>query len=74
MSEPVFQLEGLAVAYGPRRVLDLQQLAVRRGEILTVLGPSGAGKSTLLRVLNFLEPPSAGRIFFLGQSWRCGAG
>jgi tungstate transport system ATP-binding protein len=74
MSEPVFQLEGLAVAYGPRRVLDLQQLAVRRGEILTVLGPSGAGKSTLLRVLNFLEPPSAGRIFFLGQSVDIAAG
>ena len=35
---------------------------MQRGEVLAVVGPSGSGKSTLLRLLNFLEPPTSGRI------------
>ena len=38
--------------------------AIQQGEILALVGPSGAGKSTLLRLLNFLEPPTQGKIHF----------
>jgi tungstate transport system ATP-binding protein len=34
---------------------------------MCLVGPSGSGKSTLLRLLNFLEPPTAGTILFDGQ-------
>ncbi|MCC7362355.1 MAG: phosphate ABC transporter ATP-binding protein [Anaerolineales bacterium] len=51
----------------PRRVLDVDALDVPAGALLAVVGPSGAGKSTLLRLLNFLEPPSAGALFFAGR-------
>lgn len=39
---------------------------MQRGEILCIVGPSGAGKSTLLRLLDFLEEPTSGRIWFDG--------
>ncbi len=65
MSEWLYQLENLTKEYGGRRVLQVDNLQVRRGEVLAVVGPSGAGKSTLLRLLNFLEPPSDGCIRFL---------
>jgi|Deesub1362A_J573_1020465.scaffolds.fasta_scaffold01159_10 tungstate transport system ATP-binding protein len=66
-SNPLYILEGVRKAYGGRTVLDVEHLEVRCGEVLAVVGPSGSGKSTLLRLLNFLEPPSGGRILFEGQ-------
>ncbi|HEV7623260.1 MAG TPA: ABC transporter ATP-binding protein [Amnibacterium sp.] len=37
-------------------------LAVRRGEFVTVVGPSGCGKSTLLRIASGLETATAGTV------------
>lgn len=62
----LYRLEGVVQRYGGRVVLDVRELEVRRGETLAIIGPSGAGKSTLLRLLQFLEPPSAGQIWFDG--------
>ena len=64
MNETIYQLHAVTKAYEGRSVLDVDDLEVHRGEILALVGPSGAGKSTLLRLLNFLEPPSSGRIHF----------
>lgn len=61
---PCYSIEGVSKAYGGRQVLHIDRLEILRGEVLALVGPSGAGKSTLLRLLNFLEPPSAGRIRF----------
>jgi polar amino acid transport system ATP-binding protein len=44
-------------------------LKVNRGEVLVVIGPSGSGKSTLLRCINFVSPPDAGTVVFLGRRW-----
>jgi tungstate transport system ATP-binding protein len=62
----LYTLQGVTVRYGARTVLAVDKLAIRRGEILSVVGPSGAGKSTLLRLLNFLQPPTSGKIHFDG--------
>ncbi|HWQ22380.1 MAG TPA: amino acid ABC transporter ATP-binding protein [Clostridia bacterium] len=36
-------------------------------ERLVLMGPSGSGKSTLVRCINWIEPPSAGRMVFDGK-------
>jgi tungstate transport system ATP-binding protein len=65
MSHFVYRLHNVSKTYQNRCVLTVDHLKIRRGEIFSVVGPSGAGKSTLLRLLNFLEPPTTGRIRFL---------
>lgn len=38
-------------------------LEIKRGEIFGIIGMSGAGKSTLVRCLNYLERPTAGKVY-----------
>jgi tungstate transport system ATP-binding protein len=65
MNESIYQLRDVTKAYDGRCVLQVNSLDIRQGEIFALVGPSGAGKSTMLRLLNFLEPPTSGRIRFL---------
>ena len=67
MSEPLYRLDQVSKTYHARTVVEVEALNIQRGEILGLVGPSGAGKSTLLRLLNFLEPPTRGQIFFHEQ-------
>ena len=71
-AKTIYRIERLTQSYGGRRVLEIEQLEIRGGEILGLVGPSGSGKSTLLRLLNFLEPPSSGEIEFEGQRFANG--
>lgn len=64
---PIYRLQNVQQTYNGRRVLDIDQLEIGRGEVLALVGPSGAGKSTLLRLLNFLERPSGGTLAFDGE-------
>jgi tungstate transport system ATP-binding protein len=66
--DTAYRLIGVQKSYAGRKVLDIGQLEIERGEILAVVGPSGAGKSTLLRLLNFLETPDAGELTYAGRS------
>jgi tungstate transport system ATP-binding protein len=52
--------------YDGRDVLKNVNLKVDRAEVLTIIGPTGAGKTTLIRILDLLEPPYSGRLFFNG--------
>lgn len=63
-----YRLDGVVKSYGGREVLHVDSLEIRRGEIFGIIGPSGSGKSTLLRLLDFLEPPTAGQIHFQNHS------
>jgi tungstate transport system ATP-binding protein len=67
MTPPVVALHGIRVVRGGRTVLDVPELAVDRGQVLSVIGPNGAGKSTLLRVMALLETPTAGSVRFQGE-------
>ena len=65
MNDFIYRVQNVSKAYEGRCVVAVDGLKIRRGEIFALVGPSGAGKSTLLRLLNFLEPPTTGRIRFL---------
>lgn len=55
MSDSVLDIRVRLKRYGGRVVLNDTQLAVRPGEIVSLLGPSGCGKSTLLRIVAGLD-------------------
>jgi tungstate transport system ATP-binding protein len=53
--------------YAGRHILKNINLKVEQGEVLALIGPTGAGKTTLLRLLDLLEIPSSGHIYFDGM-------
>ena len=65
--KPLLSLDGVCVAYRQHEVVHDVSLDVAGGEVVALIGPSGAGKSSLLRAINFLEPPSKGRILLEGK-------
>ncbi len=58
----VVELKGVSRKYGDIVALDCLDLAVEKGEFLTLLGPSGSGKTTLLNIIAGMIPPSSGRV------------
>jgi histidine transport system ATP-binding protein len=63
-------IEQLHKRYGDQEVLKGVSLKADAGDVISVIGSSGSGKSTMLRCINFLEQPSAGRIFVDGEEVR----
>ena len=63
----ILRVENLHKSFGDLEVLRGIDLTVQQGETVVLIGSSGSGKSTLLRCLNFLEYPSAGRVFLSGK-------
>ena len=55
--EIILKAEKILLQRGGVTVLDIPELAVRRGGILALIGPNGAGKSTLLLMLAGLLHP-----------------
>ncbi|KRM87188.1 amino acid ABC transporter ATP-binding protein [Lacticaseibacillus thailandensis] len=64
----LLEVRNLQKRFGNHEVLKDINLAVTKGEVLTIIGRSGSGKSTLLRGLNLLEPPTSGQILFHGEN------
>lgn len=43
-------------------VVNIQSLAIEKGQIVAIIGESGSGKTTLMRLIAGLETPSTGKI------------
>lgn len=63
----VMQIEDLCKTYGSHEVLKDISLTINKGDVIAVIGPSGCGKSTFIRMLNLLERPTSGKIYFDGM-------
>jgi len=66
-STTVLALDGVAKRFDGIPVIGGLDLAVREGELLTLLGPSGCGKTTTLRLIAGLERPDDGEIRLDGE-------
>ena len=71
-SPAAVEVSGLSLTFqtadAPVVALDNIDLAIRRGEFVSLIGPSGCGKTTLLRIIADLATPTAGKITVNGVS------
>jgi zinc transport system ATP-binding protein len=79
VTTPVIALQGVAVGYGDRPVVEDVDLVVDPGDVVALIGANGSGKTTLVRGLLGLAPVLAGRVELLGrpaesfrERWRLG--
>jgi tungstate transport system ATP-binding protein len=63
----LYELRRLKKIYSQRTVLDIEDLALAKGQVTGLLGPNGAGKTTLLKILTFILEPTWGEIRFKGD-------
>ena len=71
-SVPVVAADGLGVNFetpdGPVMALENIDIAIERGEFVSLIGPSGCGKTTLMRVIADLVEPTSGAIAVNGMT------
>jgi len=63
----LIEVKNLHKWFGDLHAVDDVNLSVQQGKVVVIIGPSGSGKSTLLRCMNFLETPTSGEVWFMGE-------
>ena len=63
----ILELDALTLEYDKQPVLSHIDLAVEKGELVSLLGHSGCGKTTLIKAIAGLHPLSGGRVLLQGQ-------
>lgn len=67
----MIKLENIEVTFtGKEKIVNAVRdvtLTIEKGEVYGIVGYSGAGKSTLVRVINYLQPPTNGRVVVNNQ-------
>jgi branched-chain amino acid transport system ATP-binding protein len=64
----MLSVKRLRAGYGKIEVLHDVDLAIERGQIVTLIGANGAGKTTLLKTVSGLIRPTAGMVEFEGSN------
>lgn len=69
----MIELKDINFVYGQRTpnenwALKNINLTIEKGEFLAIIGQTGSGKSTLIQLINGLEKPTSGDVYYNGQS------
>ncbi|MDW9356872.1 polyamine ABC transporter ATP-binding protein [Sinorhizobium meliloti] len=67
MGNAFIHFDKVSKAFGAMTVVDKLDLAIEKGEFVSMLGPSGSGKTTLLMMLAGFEAPTSGSISVRGK-------
>jgi zinc transport system ATP-binding protein len=62
---PLVEAKDITMRFGTTLAIDRISLAIREGEIVTLIGPNGSGKTTLVRIILGLQAPTSGAV-----TWR----
>ena len=62
----LIETRNLCQRYDERDILGNVNLRIDRGEVFALIGPTGAGKTTLLRLIDLIDVPTSGKIYFDG--------
>ncbi len=66
------KLENVSYVYGEKTAYEMRALKninvqINKGEFVGIIGHTGSGKSTLIQMMNGLEKPSEGSVYFHGE-------
>lgn len=64
----LLETRGLSIDFGGLRALDMVDVCVKAGEIVSLIGPNGAGKTTFFNSVTGLFAPASGEIRYRGQN------
>ena len=70
MGELLLRLENMIKRYNSGFSLEIPHLELQAGMIYSIIGPNGSGKTTLLTILNLLDEPDEGELFFKEETVR----
>lgn len=62
----IVELENISKSYEDLHVLENINLKIKKGTSTGLIGPTGSGKTVLLRLIDLLEKPSSGTVYFEG--------
>ncbi len=68
-NETILELKNLCRTLPEKNIINNISFTFKTGNIYSIIGPSGAGKSSLLRLINRLDEPTGGNIFFDGNDY-----
>ncbi len=70
MSAPLLTVENVTTYYGRSQALFGISLAIKSGEVVTLMGRNGMGKTTTVRSIMGLTPPRTGSVRMCGRELR----
>ena len=63
----ILEINHMKKSFDGLEVLKDISLAVKEGEVVSIIGPSGSGKSTILRCATMLEKMDGGDLIYMGE-------